>query len=193
ESPGNRRLFAKVPRGNAEDVDLAVKAASRAFAGWSRVAPRERGRLLQKIADAVEARVEELARIIAEETGNASRKPARPEAKNSAGVLAFRGRLGGGAGGRPPPVGQPVLDLPPPRADRRGRRHHTLECTGAARHLEDRPGAVRRQHAGAQSRRRCPARGAVARPYLPTVPAQRGAPCHHRLRRGGPPFARPAC
>ncbi|HEU0158934.1 MAG TPA: aldehyde dehydrogenase family protein, partial [Hyphomicrobiaceae bacterium] len=79
ESPGNRRLFASIPRGNAEDVDRAVKAASAAFAGWSKVVPRERGRILQKIADAVDARVEELARIIAEETGNALRTQARPE------------------------------------------------------------------------------------------------------------------
>src|SRR6266508_6294221 len=49
----------------------AVQAASKAFASWSRVIPRERGRMLQKIADAVEAQVEELARIVAEDTGNA--------------------------------------------------------------------------------------------------------------------------
>src|SRR5262245_50163363 len=93
ESPGNRRHFAKVPRGNAEDVDLAVTAATRAFPGWSRVAPRERGRLLQKIADEVEARVEELARIVAEETGNAIRTQARPEAKNSADIMRYFGGL----------------------------------------------------------------------------------------------------
>src|SRR5262245_2879295 len=64
ESPGNRQVIATIPRGGAEDVDRAVAAASKAFASWSRVIPRERGRLLQKIADTVEARVEELARII---------------------------------------------------------------------------------------------------------------------------------
>ena len=109
ESPGNRRLFAKVPRGNAEDVDLAVKAASRAFAGWSRVAPRERGRLLQKIADAVEARVEELARIIAEETGNAIRTQARPEAKNSADIMRYFGGLAIELKGETIPLGEQVL------------------------------------------------------------------------------------
>jgi len=78
ENPGNRRIIASIPAGNAEDVDRAVKAATRAFPGWSRTVPRERGRLLQKIADAVEARIEELARIVAEETGNAIRTQARP-------------------------------------------------------------------------------------------------------------------
>src|SRR3989337_1775260 len=73
ESPGNRQIIASIPRGGAEDVDRAVQAAGKAFASWSRVVPRERGRMLQKIADAVEARVEELARIGGEEPGNASR------------------------------------------------------------------------------------------------------------------------
>ena len=46
-----------------------VKAAAQAFPSWMKVAPRDRGRMLQKIADALEARVEEMARILAEETG----------------------------------------------------------------------------------------------------------------------------
>ena len=44
--------------------------------------PRERGKLLLKIAEAIEARVEELARTIALETGNALRTQARGEAKH---------------------------------------------------------------------------------------------------------------
>jgi acyl-CoA reductase-like NAD-dependent aldehyde dehydrogenase len=49
--------------------------------------PRERGRLLARIADALEARVEELARTIAIETGNALRTQARPEAKTTVDLL----------------------------------------------------------------------------------------------------------
>jgi acyl-CoA reductase-like NAD-dependent aldehyde dehydrogenase len=82
-----------VPRGGTEDIDRAVQAAHKAFAGWSRVIPRERGRALQKIADAVEARVEELAKIVAEETGNAIRTQARPEAKGAADILRYFGGL----------------------------------------------------------------------------------------------------
>ena len=91
ESPGNRRTIASIPRGGAEDIDRAVKAATKAFPAWSRVVPRERGRMLQKIADAVEARVEELARIVAEETGNAIRTQARPEAKGAVDILRYFG------------------------------------------------------------------------------------------------------
>jgi acyl-CoA reductase-like NAD-dependent aldehyde dehydrogenase len=109
EAPGTRRTIASVPRGNAEDIDRAVKAATRAFPAWSRVAPRERGRLLQKIADAVEARVEELARIIAEETGNAIRTQARGEARGTADILRYFGGLASELKGETIPLGEQVL------------------------------------------------------------------------------------
>ena len=55
-----------------------MKAAAEAFPAWSRTIPRERGRLLARIADALEAHVEELARIIALEAGNALRTRRAP-------------------------------------------------------------------------------------------------------------------
>jgi acyl-CoA reductase-like NAD-dependent aldehyde dehydrogenase len=109
EAPGSHRTIASVPRGQAEDIDRAVKAASAAFPAWSKVPPRERGRILQKIADAAEARVEELARIIAEETGNAIRTQARPEAKGSADILRYFGGLAGELKGETIPLGEHVL------------------------------------------------------------------------------------
>src|SRR5262245_5713260 len=109
EAPGSRGTIAAVPRGNAEDIDRAVKAATAAFPGWSKVAPRERGRLLQKIADAVEARVEELAGIVAEETGNAIRTQARPEAKGAADILRYFGGLASELKGETIPLGEQVL------------------------------------------------------------------------------------
>jgi acyl-CoA reductase-like NAD-dependent aldehyde dehydrogenase len=109
ESPGNRRTIGSVPRGGAEDIDRAVKAATAAFPAWSRVVPRDRGRLLQKIADAVEARVEELARIIAEETGNALRTQARPEARGAADVIRYFGGLASELKGETIPLGEHVL------------------------------------------------------------------------------------
>jgi betaine-aldehyde dehydrogenase len=109
EAPGTRRTIAGVPRGQADDIDRAVKAANAAFPAWSKVAPRERGRILQKIADAVEARVEELARIIAEETGNAIRTQARPEARLSADILRYFGGLASELKGETIPLGEHVL------------------------------------------------------------------------------------
>jgi acyl-CoA reductase-like NAD-dependent aldehyde dehydrogenase len=109
EAPGNRQVIASIPRGKAEDIDRAVKAATAAFATWSRVAPRDRGRMLLKIADAIEARVEELARIIAEETGNAIRTQARPEAKGAADIFRYFGGLASELKGETIPLGEHVL------------------------------------------------------------------------------------
>src|ERR1700728_1376065 len=69
ENPGRRQIIATVPRGAAEDVDLAVKKALAAYEPWRRTPPRERGRLLYSIADKIDAEHESLARTIAEETG----------------------------------------------------------------------------------------------------------------------------
>src|SRR6516165_28042 len=48
EDPAHRCSIAEVPRGRAEDVERAVKAAAGAFPAWSRMVPRERGRLLAR-------------------------------------------------------------------------------------------------------------------------------------------------
>ena len=65
ETPAKRgSVIAQVPRGGAADVDRAVKAAAAAFPAWRAMAPRDRGRLLLRIADDVDAAVEELARLL---------------------------------------------------------------------------------------------------------------------------------
>ena len=109
QNPANRGIFAHVPRAGAEDVDRAVKAAAGAFAAWRDVVPRERGRMLLRIADAVEARAEELARTIATETGNALRTQARPEAALTADVFRYFGGLAGELKGETLPLGEHVL------------------------------------------------------------------------------------
>ena len=109
EDPAHRKPIAEIPRGRAEDVDRAVKAAAEAYPAWSRVPPRERGKLFLKIADALEARVEELARLIALETGNALRTQARPEANGTVDMLRYYGGLGGELKGETIPFGEHVL------------------------------------------------------------------------------------
>ncbi|MEM7252647.1 MAG: aldehyde dehydrogenase family protein [Pseudomonadota bacterium] len=108
-SPGTRGFIASVPRGDKADVDIAVAAAKRAFADWSKRAPRERGRLLARIADAAEARAEELAKIIAEETGNALRTQARPEANGVGDIFRYFAGLAGELKGETLPLGEHVL------------------------------------------------------------------------------------
>ena len=109
QNPANRGIFAHVPRAGAEDVDRAVKAAAGAFAMWRDVPPRERGRMLLRIADAVEAKAEELARTISTETGNALRTQARPEATLTADIFRYFGGLASELKGETLPLGEHVL------------------------------------------------------------------------------------
>src|SRR5215475_1418132 len=154
EDPAHRRPIAEVPRGGAVDVARAVQAAADAFPAWSRTIPRERGRLLARIADALEARVEELARTIALETGNALRTQARPEAKTTVDIIRYFGGLGSELKGETIPLGEHVLSYT--RREPLGvRRHHPVERASPTGCSEDRPRALCRQHARLEGRRGC--------------------------------------
>ena len=109
QNPANRGIFAHVPRADAEDVDRAVRAAAGAFASWRDMPPRERGRMLLRIADAVEAKAEDLARTIATETGNALRTQARPEAAMTADIFRYFGGLASELKGETLPLGEHAL------------------------------------------------------------------------------------
>jgi acyl-CoA reductase-like NAD-dependent aldehyde dehydrogenase len=109
ENPARRQIIAEIPRGRAADVDRGVAAAAAAFPGWARIAPRERGRMLLRIAEVLEARSEEMARTIALETGNALRTQARPEARLAADIFRYFGGLGGELKGETIPFGEHVL------------------------------------------------------------------------------------
>ncbi len=61
-NPATGEVLARLPEGEAADVDRAVKAARAAFEGpWSKWKPYERQRLLMRIHDLVERRFEEMA------------------------------------------------------------------------------------------------------------------------------------
>ncbi len=109
ENPGRRRIVASVPRAQADDVNNAVTAAQKAFTDWCRVAPRERGRLLLKIAELLEQRIEAMAHTIAMETGNAIRTQARPEAIAAADIFRYFGGLAGELKGEQIPINESML------------------------------------------------------------------------------------
>ena len=110
ESPGNRSVIGEVPRGGAEDVDRAVRAAAAAFPAWKRTPPRERGKLLSLVAEDLQADVEAMARTVAAETGNAIRTQSRPEAVNSADVFRYFGGLASEMKGETIPLGESILN-----------------------------------------------------------------------------------
>ncbi len=62
-NPATGELIATVPEASVEQVHKAVSAAHRAFEAWSETTPMERSRLLLKLADAIESRAEDFARL----------------------------------------------------------------------------------------------------------------------------------
>jgi aldehyde dehydrogenase (NAD+) len=64
-NPATEEVIAQVAEGDAADVDLAAKAARKAFeeGPWSKMDARDRGRLMNKLADLIEEEADELAAL----------------------------------------------------------------------------------------------------------------------------------
>src|SRR5579872_1730530 len=64
-NPATGETICQVAEGDKADVDLAVKAARKAFeeGPWPKMSAAERGRLLHKLADLVEKNSEDLAKL----------------------------------------------------------------------------------------------------------------------------------
>ena len=69
--PVSNQTYATAAAGQKEDIDLAVAAATKAFreGSWPTLAPRARARILNRIADAVEAQDARLAELETFDTG----------------------------------------------------------------------------------------------------------------------------
>jgi len=63
--PANGEKITDVVNASGEDVDRAVQAATKAFADgrWSRLTPSDRSRAMWRLADLLEARSQEFARV----------------------------------------------------------------------------------------------------------------------------------
>ncbi|NIB38298.1 aldehyde dehydrogenase family protein [Pseudomaricurvus alkylphenolicus] len=68
-NPATAEVVAQCPCGSTEQLDQAVAAAKQAFVSWRRSSDAERRALLHRIADDIESRCDELARLIVEEQG----------------------------------------------------------------------------------------------------------------------------
>jgi aldehyde dehydrogenase len=73
-SPIDGKVFTKVAHSSKEDLELAVDAAHRAFATWSKTSATERSIILNKIADRLEANLEYLAIVETIDNGKAVRE-----------------------------------------------------------------------------------------------------------------------
>jgi alpha-ketoglutaric semialdehyde dehydrogenase len=68
-APATGELLSQVARSRREDVDAAIRAAAAAQPAWARTTPVERGRILRELAKLLERDADEVARVVAEETG----------------------------------------------------------------------------------------------------------------------------
>ncbi|EUA29277.1 aldehyde dehydrogenase family protein [Mycobacterium intracellulare] len=69
ENPATEQVSGKISLGSAADVDVAVQAARRAFAGWSQSTREQRLDLLQSILAEYQKRADDLAEAVTEEIG----------------------------------------------------------------------------------------------------------------------------
>ncbi|MEH7479841.1 aldehyde dehydrogenase [Neobacillus drentensis] len=70
-NPVTEEVYGTVAEGSAADIDLAVKAAKRAFeeGPWGKMTVNERSRIIRKVGDILEARQEEIAQLESLDTG----------------------------------------------------------------------------------------------------------------------------
>src|SRR6202048_3228959 len=68
-NPATGEVVDEVPAGGPADVDKAAKAASKAFATWSKLAPAKRAEILHKAAHHMLGKVEQIAPILTKEQG----------------------------------------------------------------------------------------------------------------------------
>jgi aldehyde dehydrogenase (NAD+) len=79
-NPATEEVIAEIAEGDAADIELAVKAARKAFDSgpWRKTDARDRGRLINKLADLIETHIDELAELETLDNG----KPIR-ESRNA--------------------------------------------------------------------------------------------------------------
>lgn len=106
QDPATEELIDTVPAGNAEDVRVAVDAASAAFREWRRISAGERAEMLHEVAAKLTAKTEALATLLTREGG----KPLvenRDEMGWSAACFRYYAELGRNTRGRVIPSVEP--------------------------------------------------------------------------------------
>lgn len=88
-SPVDLSVLAQVAKGDEADIDAAVAAAKAAFPAWSRMPGAERRKILIRVAEAIEARAEEIAFTECMDTGQALRFMSKAAIRGAANFRFF--------------------------------------------------------------------------------------------------------
>ena len=107
--PATGELVGRAADAGAADVEAAVASALRAQPAWAALPARERGKHLIAASQLLATHADELAALIALESGKALRTECRPEAANVADLLQFFGGLASELKGETVPLHSKVL------------------------------------------------------------------------------------
>ena len=103
-NPFDNSQICEISEARAEDVDAAVAAAMKAQARWGRSDASQRGRLLLKLADAIEACAEELIQLESRDTGHPVRDARKLDVPRTAACFRYFGGMADKFEGFLPPV-----------------------------------------------------------------------------------------
>jgi 5-carboxymethyl-2-hydroxymuconic-semialdehyde dehydrogenase len=97
--PVDNSVLARVVAGDAADIDAAAQAAAAAFPAWRAVSGARRRGILHAIADAIEARAEEIALIESMDTGQPIRYMGKAALRGAENYRFFADRAPGAGDG----------------------------------------------------------------------------------------------
>ena len=108
--PHDGSKLADVAEAKAADVDRAVDAARAAFPAWSATPAADRGRLLLRLADAIESNADELATLETRDTGHPIRDASRLDVPRTAATFRYFGGMADKVQGSVVPVERGFLN-----------------------------------------------------------------------------------
>ena len=109
-NPHDNSRLAEVAEARAADIDRAVAAASAAFPAWRNMAAADRGKLLLRLADAIESHADALARIESLDTGHPIRDALSLDVPRTAATFRYFGGMADKLQGSVVPVEQGFLN-----------------------------------------------------------------------------------
>lgn len=103
-NPFNGKKICDIAEAREEDVDRAVAAAKAAHPAWARMDAADRGQLLLKLADAIEANTEEFIKLESLDTGHPVRDARKLDVPRTARCFRYFGGMADKVEGALPPV-----------------------------------------------------------------------------------------
>jgi acyl-CoA reductase-like NAD-dependent aldehyde dehydrogenase len=110
-NPANpSEILGTTPKSGEAETSRAIEAASGAFPSWKATLPSARGAILSKAADILESRTDELAQLMARETGKPMTE-GRAEVARAAAIFRYYGSEGWRMPGVMPPSTRPGVQV----------------------------------------------------------------------------------